>query len=476
MAANHLYKAILDTTHALIVVLDAEGRIVLFNKACGRLSGYRFDEVEGRPVRDFLMLPEEAAGVMAVCENLRAGQFPNQHKNHWVTKTGELRLIEWSNSAVTDESGCVIQIIGTGIDITERERSDKALRETQQRQRALLDSIPDAAWLKDSAGRYVEGNQKWLARHNLERAAIIGKTDLEIFAEQAARKIISEDRQIMNSKRPFHTERNSLSRGDTVWLDVSKTPVLDEHGNVIGIAGVSRDITERRLADQARQKRDAELRAALVREVNHRIKNNLQSVMALLHMHMVSHPETALVIQKAVARLNAIATVHGMHSGAAEQDINVRNIVHELAGSMRGLHSGTPIVVQTSDDFVAVQVMNSETVPVALIINELIQNAFKHSPAADDPGQPIRIDLARRGPGIRIAIFNPGAALPAAFDYSRGAGLGTGLQLIKSLMPRTGAALRFETTDAGVTVTLDLAPPILAATDKPHAGREIPHG
>ncbi len=592
MSANRLFETIVDTTHALIVVLDAKGRIVLFNKACENLSGYHFEEVRGRLIWDFLLLPEEAAGVRAVFENIRAGQFPIQHKNHWVSKSGELRLIEWSNSAVTDESGRVIQIIGTGIDITQRELTEQALRETQQRQKALLDgipdaawlldaqgryievnkgylarleddsfdpvgktafeihpadfaaaiqeeerrimatrqplrverqrrikgreryldvikvpvmdtagnvtgiaclsfdvtqhkqaeqalreiqlrqkalldSIPDAAWLKDSAGRYVEVNQNWLARHNLERAKIIGKTDLEIFAEQRVREIIAEDRQIMNSRQPFHVERHSLSRGDAIWLDVTKTPVLDEHGNVIGIAGVSRDITRRVLAEQEQLKRDANLREALVREVNHRIKNNLQSVMALLHQHSVSHPEIALIMQKAIARLNAIATVHGLHSGAAAQEVNLCNIVNALATSMWGLHSGTPIEVETAEDFVAAQVANSETVPVALIITELIQNAVKHSPAAD-PGKPIRIQLARTGPAIRITISNPGAALPAAFDFARGSGLGTGLRLLKSLMPPTGAEICFEAAaQTGITVTLTLSPPVLMATDKP---------
>ena len=144
---------------------------------------------------------------------------------------------------------------------------------------------------------------------------------------------------------------------------------------------------------------------------------------------------------------------------------------------MRGLYSGTPIEVQTNDGFVAVQVVNSETVPIALIINELIQNAVKHSPATDS-GKPIRIQLARSGPAIRISITNPDAVLPASFDYALGTGLGAGLNLLKSLMPQTGAEISFASAaSAGVTVTLTLAPPILMDTDKTQgSGMATRHG
>jgi PAS domain S-box-containing protein len=126
-------SAILDTAGALVVVLDTEGRIVRFNRACERTTGYAFDEVEGIPFWELFLVPEEMAPVQAVFHELRAGQFPNQYENHWLTKDGERRLIAWSNTALLDERGAVEYVVATGIDITERTQAEEALHDQIKR-------------------------------------------------------------------------------------------------------------------------------------------------------------------------------------------------------------------------------------------------------------------------------------------------------------------------------------------------------
>lgn len=132
-----LTEAILQTTSALVVVLDPQGGIVQFNHACERSTGYSFGEVRGRRVWDMLLTPDEVEGVKAVFANLRAGQFPNTHENYWVAKDGARRLIAWSNTAVLDHTGAVRYVIGTGIDITERRQAEKALAQSETRYRDL---------------------------------------------------------------------------------------------------------------------------------------------------------------------------------------------------------------------------------------------------------------------------------------------------------------------------------------------------
>jgi PAS domain S-box-containing protein len=122
-------SAVLNTASALVIVLDPQGRIVRFNRACERLTGYRFEEVEGRCFWDLFLDPREVAPVRAVFERLRAGHFPNAHENAWLTRQGEQRLIAWSNTALVDDSGAVEYVIGTGLDITARRQAEVALQQ-----------------------------------------------------------------------------------------------------------------------------------------------------------------------------------------------------------------------------------------------------------------------------------------------------------------------------------------------------------
>ncbi len=119
---------VLNRTRALVVVLDARGGIVEFNEACRELTGYTFDEVRGRRVWDFLLVPEEVAPVLRVFEELRAGHFPNQFENFWVTKDGRRRRVAWTNSAILDRTGAVVWVVGTGWDVTEVRAREERLR------------------------------------------------------------------------------------------------------------------------------------------------------------------------------------------------------------------------------------------------------------------------------------------------------------------------------------------------------------
>ena len=134
-------ETVLDTVGALVLVMNQQGEIIRFNRACEQLSGYRFGEVCGRHVWDFLLLPEEAEGVKGVFQQLKAGHFPNTYENCWVTRTGEARDIAWSNSALINENGIVENVIATGIDITERKRVERELAEHQENLEELKQQV-----------------------------------------------------------------------------------------------------------------------------------------------------------------------------------------------------------------------------------------------------------------------------------------------------------------------------------------------
>ncbi len=124
--------AVLDTAGALVVVLDTDGRILRFNRACEKTTGYTFQEVKEKKVWDFLLLPEETEPVKAIFQALRGGQLSNNHANYWVTKERKRRLITWSNTIMLNNQRDVEYIIGTGLDVTDLKQMREQLRRTER--------------------------------------------------------------------------------------------------------------------------------------------------------------------------------------------------------------------------------------------------------------------------------------------------------------------------------------------------------
>jgi PAS domain S-box-containing protein len=127
-AERNFVDAILETAATLIVVLDAEGRVVRFNNACESATGVRQAELLGKTIWLDLIPAEERAGVERVAERLRGGESYVEFENHWQHRDGSRRLIRWRNTVLRDESGDVRYLIGTGSDVT-----DQVLAEDQAR-------------------------------------------------------------------------------------------------------------------------------------------------------------------------------------------------------------------------------------------------------------------------------------------------------------------------------------------------------
>ncbi len=127
-AARQFANTVIETAGALIVVLDTDGRVVRFNRACEICTGYSAEEVEGCELMETLVPLEEREGVREVFRSLLGEADFCTYENHWVTRSGERRLVSWANSRVCDQNGQVQWVIGTGIDVTEQRRLQERLQ------------------------------------------------------------------------------------------------------------------------------------------------------------------------------------------------------------------------------------------------------------------------------------------------------------------------------------------------------------
>src|SRR5215208_2033829 len=120
-------RILTETTQSLVCVFDRDGRILLFNEACERATGYRRDEVIGRDARDFVIPPEEREAFGEFLTFVWRTGTPSPQVGHWQTKQGRLRLIAWSNHPMPGPEGSPAALVTTGIDLTDRESPSRGV-------------------------------------------------------------------------------------------------------------------------------------------------------------------------------------------------------------------------------------------------------------------------------------------------------------------------------------------------------------
>ncbi len=137
-------SAILETSGALVVLFDTDGRIVRFNRACEQLTGYTFAEVKHQMIWDLFLTAEGVALTKAVFEQIQAGETFSAYESFWLTRDGSRRLIAWTTTPLLDQNGRLEYIVSTGIDITEQKASEaerERLLIAERQQRLLAETL-----------------------------------------------------------------------------------------------------------------------------------------------------------------------------------------------------------------------------------------------------------------------------------------------------------------------------------------------
>jgi two-component sensor histidine kinase len=246
------------------------------------------------------------------------------------------------------------------------------------------------------------------------------------------------------------------SDGHQELLETTKIPLLDMNGKYIGVLGIGHDITYRKRAEEERLEHEVALRKTLVREVHHRIKNSLQGAIGLLRQTIKQHPELQESITKVISEIRSIAVTHGLQGINQHSQVILKELVTEISASNLRLWD-RPLVISIQSNFPVYKVTEEDTVPIALILNELLLNAIKHSPTNTEVHIELRADNAQNA---LLIISNVGQISQNA-NIPHTPKMGTGLSLLNFLLPKHGASLSWEQSGELVLTRLVLTSPVI---------------
>jgi len=285
---RELLRALMDNIPDTIYFKDRQSRFILINRAQALLLGIENpDTAVGKTDFDFFAREtaqesfDDEQKIMAsatpLIDKAEELHFPDGH-TRWVSAT----KVPLCNAA-----GEICGIIGISRDVHERILMEEKLRQEHTLLRTLIDNMPDFIYVKDRRSRFLINNQAQRRQIGVEKLEeVVGKTDFDFFPVEYAQKYYDDEQMIMSTGRSLVSVEEAMvtKAGEHRWLSTTKVPLRAADGGIIGIVGISRDITERKRIDEQMQRSKDELenrvleRTAALKLANVRIEIRLNQL------------------------------------------------------------------------------------------------------------------------------------------------------------------------------------------------------
>lgn len=456
-------RAILDSVFVGIVTIDVHG-IAWMNRSARRMFA--------GDLADFVGQPLSTVATPDLDHPFRLTDYLDELQD------GQSHTFECQ---VMGRDGRVFWVVGNAVvtlDELGQRQATYALLDIDRRRQAEADSAEAQATLQriitmaPMGIQLIDAHELTLLQANEAAAPFLGGDVIKalglppegIYPQERAKLMRADMQAALDSGKPLHREHSVSGRNGSpqIW-DINYLPLAAEGEVADQLLLVASDITEQRAAEQARLEAAIAQREMLVREVHHRIKNNLQGVAGLLQQIAARKPEVASAISEVVGQVQAIAQVYGLQVGAGGP-LRLKAVVEAISLSVqRTFGRAIQLAVEgpLAGDW---QLPEAESIPIALSLNELLTNAHKHGVGM----QSLRCVMAASEQGVRIDIRSPGR-LPEGFSLDRVPGGVSGLGLVRALLPRRSAKLSILQDSEDVLTRLELTPPGITLLPPPVA-------
>jgi PAS domain S-box-containing protein len=301
---RNLLRTLIDNLPDKVHVKDTEGRYVINNMAHLHSIGLsQQEDALGKTLFDFF--PEPFAKQYTTDERkiIEIGEALLNHEEQILdAKTGKLNWHLTTKVPIRENKGKIIGIVGVSRDITERKKTEEALKNEKAFLDALMDNIPDSIYFKDRQCRLLRMNRKEMQDLNVDdMSQIVGKTDADLWGEEFGRKTFTDEQRLMESGVPIIglVESRKSEDGQTSWTWTTKVPLRDDSGQIIGLVGISRGINDLMNAQQEREKLLANLS-----DSEHKFRTLFENLTEGVALHEMIYDENGKAVDYRILDIN----------------------------------------------------------------------------------------------------------------------------------------------------------------------------
>lgn len=455
------FRGALEIDNVGVVFFGEGGAITWANEAFLRLAGYSRQDVEAGALRwDVLTPPEWISESARATEEYKNTGSIRPYEREYFRRNGARWFGLFAATRLTNDEG-----VGFVIDISDRKRAEQALWETEQKFHTIANLVPDLLWRTEPNGR-----TSWYNQRCYDYTGRTAQDDEEFVWTDL---IHPDDRGAWHSSysetfhigQPLRRElRIRGGNGDYRWFLVQIQPYYDSNGKLARWFGAATDVHEERVTTGALRRSLVE-KEELLKEVHHRVKNNLQIITSLLSLQsqQIQDQKALALFEEARNRVQSIASIHEVmyrseYFAAIELGTYARRLVPEVVRLYDGAER---IEVEIVGGSVSLELQRA--VPFGLLLNELIANACKHAFPSGRRGA-LTVRLVNEDSTIVLTVADTGVGLPKGFKQERVESLG--IYLVKSLARQLGATVTFESNRGGTKVVVQL--PVKLPLDTTH--------
>ncbi len=448
--------AILDNVPAMLGHWDRDGVTRFANREYQAAIGLPLEQIVGHRLKDIFDMVDPAAYPLLAPHIAEVLQGHRQEFELPMLTTSGLRQLRMSLVPDQPEHGHVRGFYGMASDITGRKALELRLTDSEQRYRSLFDNLNSGFGLHeivvDPSGkpvdyRFLAMNAAFSAMAGIDPAKAIGRRVSEVLpgTETEAADWVGVFGAVALTGVATHFEQHSqvLNR----WFEVvAYRPAPGQ------FAVIAQDITHRKLAEVKLQDAVRE-KETLLKEVYHRVKNNLQVVQSLLSLQRRTVPEgpASAALDDSVQRVRAMALVHEkLYQSGSLAAVSLADYTGDLLKQIAEATGAAQRGIRLRADIAPVRTGLDGAIPFGLLVSELVGNALKHGFRDRESGE-VRILLESQAGGAVLSVCDDGTGLPETFDLSGSAAMG--LQLAVNLSRQLGGELRVE-RDIGARFTV----------------------